>query len=114
VPAGDLLRQHVDALVVEWWEAAEERVEHTAEGPHIHALRVPLVFDDFWSRVTDGPAWRHRLLVPNDLRQTEISDLDAANAASPDARYEFALVLFLLVILTMYWVLRRNNRYPIE
>lgn len=86
VTPGDLLRQNVDALVVERREPTQQRVEHATESPHVDALAVPLVLDDLGRRVADRTARGHRLLVPDDLGETEIGNLDASDPSAADTR----------------------------
>lgn len=81
----DLLRENVNRLVVERRETTEESVKDTTEGPHIDRFRIPLVLDDFRSRVTDSSTRSHRLLVPHDLRETEICDLDSSDSSSTNS-----------------------------
>lgn len=95
--AGDLLGEHADALVVEGREAAQERVQHAPERPHVHALAVPLVLHDLGRGVAHGAARGHRLLVPDNLAEPKVGDLDAPDAAATDAGDELALVLLLFI-----------------
>ena len=74
--SSDFLGEYVDALVIERRETAEQGVKNAAERPHVHPLGVSLVLDDLGRSVADGAAWRHGLLVPNDLGETEIGNLE--------------------------------------
>lgn len=55
------------------------------------------------------------MVVPDDLGQTKICDLDPANATRPDASDELALVdLVLIAGLFRLGVLGRNNGYRLK
>ena len=110
----DLLGQDIDTLIVERRETTKQGIEHTAKRPHVNALGVSLVLDDLGRSVSDGAAWRHRLLVPNDLGEAEIGNLDASDASTANARNKLAFILLLLVVLPLNRVLRRDNGYPFE
>jgi hypothetical protein len=88
----------VNTLVVERRETTKESVENASQRPHIDALRVPLVLDDFRRGVTDGTARSHRRLVPDDLGETKVGDLDPTDSSATDAGKEFTLVFLLLVV----------------
>ena len=110
----NLLGQNIDALVVERRETTKQGIENAAKRPHVNALGVSLVLDDLGRSVSDGAAWRHRLLVPNDLGETEIGNLDASDASTTDARNKLAFVLLLLIVLPLDGVLRRDDGYPVK
>ena len=112
--AGDLLSQNVDALVVERGEAAKKCVEDATKGPHIHALGIAFVLNDLWSCVSNSTAWRHRLLVPHDLAETEIGDLDFADTTTSDVGDKFALVFFVFVELLRRGGFGRDDWYLLE
>ena len=110
----NLLGQNIDALVVERRETTKQGIENAAKRPHVNALGVSLVLDDLGRSVSDGAAWRHRLLVPDDLGETEIGNLDASDASTTDARNKLAFVLLLLIVLPLDGVLRRDDGYPVK
>ena len=111
---GDLLRQNIDTLVVERRKAAKKCVEDTTKSPHVHTLGVAFVLDDLWSCVSNGAAWRHCLLVPHDLTETEIGDFDFADATASNAWDEFALIFFIFVELLRRGSFQRDDWYPLE
>lgn len=64
---GNLLRQDLNALIVERWEAAKKSVENATQRPHIDGLGVPLILDDLGCCIPDSAAGSHGLFVPDDL-----------------------------------------------
>ena len=110
----NLLGQNIDALVVERRETTKQGIENAAKRPHVNALGVSFVLDDLGRSVSDGAAWRHRLLVPDDLGETKIGNLDASDASTTDARNKLAFVLLLLIVLPLDGVLGWDNGYPVK
>ena len=110
----NLLSENVDTFVVEWREAAEQSVEHTAHGPHIYTLAIPFVLDDLRGGVTYSTAWSHGLLVPNDLAEPEVGDLHPPDSPATDAREEVALVLLILIELLRRGYLGWDDWYTLE
>lgn len=80
-----LLGENVNRFVVERRETTEEGVENATQRPHVDRFRVSFILDNFGSSVTDGTARSHRLLVPDDLGETEIGNLDSTNSSSSDS-----------------------------
>lgn len=111
---GNFLRQDVNALVVERREAAKKCVEDAAESPHVHALGVTFVLDDLWSGVSNRTTWRHCLFVPYDLTETEVGDLNFADATASNTGDKFTLVFFVFLELLRLGSLRRDNWYLLE
>ena len=111
---GDLFSQNVDALVVEWGEAAKKCVEDATKGPHIHALGVAFVLDNLWGCVSNSAAWRHRLFIPHDLAETKVGDLDFAYATTSDVGDEFAFIFFVFVELLRWGSFGRDDWYLLE
>jgi len=95
--ASDLLSQDLNTLVIERRESAEECVENTTECPHVDTLGVALVFDNLGSSVADGTARRHSRMVPDDLGQAKIGDLDHTDSTGSNAFDELALVFLVLI-----------------
>lgn len=111
VSSRNLLCEQLDGFVVEWWKPAQERVKHAPEGPHIDSLAVAFVLDDLGGSVTNGAARSHGLLVPNNLRETKVGDLNAPDATAADAGNELAFILlFLVAVYTNLWLLGRDDR----
>lgn len=48
-------------------KTTEKRIQDTTKSPHVDALTISFVFDDFGSSVSDGTAWGHGLLIPYNL-----------------------------------------------
>jgi len=111
VSPGNFLSENVDAFVVEGREAAEEGVEYTPKGPHIDALAVSFVLDNFWGGVANGSTWCHCLLLPNDFAEAEIRDLHSPNAAATNARNELSLVFLVLVVRSPNGIFRGDDLY---
>ena len=109
VPPRNLLREHIDALIIEWRESTEQGIQYTPQRPHIYALAVPLVLHDLWGRIPHCPTWGHGLFIPHDLAQPEIGNLDPANAATADARHELALILLFLVVGSVHGCFGRDD-----
>jgi hypothetical protein len=114
VSASDLFGQDVDALVIKRRESAKQSIKDATKSPHIDTLAVPFVLHDFWCCIADCAARGHRLLIPNNLTQTKVGNLDPANASSADTRDELSLIFLVLVIRPMYWVLGGDDIYPFE
>lgn len=114
VSASDLFSQDVDALVIKRRESAKQSIKDATKSPHVDTLAVPFVLHDLWCCIADRAARSHRLLIPNNLAQTKVSNLDPANTTSTNTRDELSLIFLVLVIRPMYWVLGGDNIYPFE
>lgn len=107
----DFLREHLDALVIEWRESTKKSIEYAAEGPHVYTLRIAFVFDNFRCCVADSTARRHGLTVPDDFRQTKISYLDGPYTTGTHSCDEFTLIGFVFVFGTLgFWIPSRDER----
>lgn len=95
--AGDLVRERLDGFIVERWEAAKHRVKHASQGPHIHGLGVFLVTDDLRCSVSDGTARRQGRVVPNDLGQTKVGNLDLTDTAAANAWLENTFIFLVFI-----------------
>ena len=106
-----LVGKHVNRLVVEWRETAEQRVQHAAQRPHVHTLRVGLVPHDLRGRVADRAAGRLGVAFPDNLAQPKVGDLDAADPTAADTGGKHALVHLVLVVrVAGRWRGRRLDR----
>ena len=112
---GDLLGEDLDAFVVEGGETAEEGVEDAAEGPHVHAFGVPLVFYNLGCCVPDCTAWGHGLTVPDYFGETEIGNLDLSYSSRSDTLDVLSLIGFVFIFRSSWLgIPRRDERYGIE
>ena len=94
---GNLFGEHLNALVVERRESTEGSVENTAKGPHDDTLGVALVLDDLGSSVTDSTARRHSRVIPDDLGQTKVGNLDNTYSTRSNTLDELALIFLVLI-----------------
>lgn len=108
---GNLLRQDLNALIIERWEAAKKRVENATQGPHIDGLGVPLILDNLGCRIPDSAARSHGLLVPYDLGQAEIGNLDLTNSTRAYALDELALINLVLVTWLLGFRVLRGDKW---
>ena len=104
----------MDAFIVEWRETTKEGVENTSKCPHVNALGIPFVLDDFGGGVAYCATRRHRLLVPDDLTQSKIGNLDTTNPTSTSARDKLAFVFLVFVIWSLYWSLGWDDGYSFK
>jgi hypothetical protein len=114
VSPSDFLRQDIDTFVVKRRESAEERVKDTPECPHVDALAIAFVLDNLWGSVADRSARCHCVLVPDNLAESKVGNLDAPDASATETVDEFALVLLFLVVGAVDGVLGWNDGYPLE
>jgi hypothetical protein len=114
VSPGDLLRQDIDTLVVERRKSTQERVEHASQSPQVDRLAVHVVLDNLRRRVPDRAARRHRLLVPDDLGQSKVGNLDTSDSSAADPRDELSLVLLVFVVGSVLGVFRGDNGDGVE
>jgi hypothetical protein len=105
-------RAIVDAVLTR--ETTEQSVKYATKSPHVYGLGVPLVLDNLRGRISNSTAWGLRDLVPHDLGQTEVGNLDEPDTSPSSSVHEFSLVLLLFVIGALNWVGRRYNGNPLE
>jgi hypothetical protein len=110
----NLLGKRLYALIIKWWESAEQSVKDTSQRPHVNTFAIPLILDNFWSRVTHGATRGHRFFIPHDLGETKIGDLDATNTATANSRNELTFVFLFIIVGTLDEIKGRNNLYPFK
>lgn len=98
VALSHLLREDRDRLIVERRKTTQQRVEHTAQSPHVDGLGVPFILDDFGCGVSDGSTRCHCAFFPDDLAQTKVGNLDFANATASDSWHHLTFVFFLFIV----------------
>lgn len=74
----------------------------------------PFILHDFWCSVTDGTTRRLSDLVPNDLGQAKVGDLDPSDTTASSRMVEFSFILLFLVVWSLDWVFRRDDRDTLE
>lgn len=96
--ASHLFGQYADGLVVKGREAAEQSVENTSKCPHVDRFRVPLVLDDLGSGVPNGTAGGNSGILPDNLGETKVGNLDLSNTARANARNKLSFIFLLFII----------------
>ena len=95
-------------------ETTQQGVQDTTQGPHVDTFAVSLVLDDFRRSVPDRAAGRHGLLIPDDLAQAEIGNLDTTDTATSDSGSELSFIFLLLVVWSVDGLFRRDDRDPLK
>ena len=80
----DFEKEFVSVLVVEGGDADDHLVDDAAEGPPVHLLPVALFLDDLRGEVLGGAADGLGELVPHELGEAEVRELEIAVLADED------------------------------